>query len=284
MYPLGILDTNIVCPHPSGNIRMKTEIVIMNNCTSHHIILGNDYLNIYVIDINNQEDKYFTIGDNKRQKFAFSNIPKEISVVSSVKDTYKDEFVSNQLVEAQINPSLSPKMRNELIDVLYTYNNSFASDNEPLGAIKGHEVDITLNIDRPYPAVLRIQAYPASPRAREALEKHIQELIQLGVLWKVGHNEEVEVTTPVIIAWHNDKSRMVGDFRALNTYTVPDRHPIPRIQESLTQLSKSKYIALMDALKGFNQNVLTPKAKKLLRIITHCGIYELKMRHPIIKE
>ncbi|MBW0539968.1 hypothetical protein O181_079683 [Austropuccinia psidii MF-1] len=114
-------------------------------------------------------------------------------------------------------------MRNELIDVLYTYNNAFASDNELLGAIKGHEVDITLNIDRPYPPVLRRTAYPASPRAREALEKHIQELIQLGVLRKVGHNEEVEVTTPVIISWHNDKSRMVGDFRALNTYTVPDR-------------------------------------------------------------
>ncbi|MBW0579553.1 hypothetical protein O181_119268 [Austropuccinia psidii MF-1] len=92
-----------------------------------------------------------------------------------------------------------------------------------LGAIKGHEVDITLNIDRPYPPVLRRPAYPDIPRAREALEKHIQELITLGVPRKLGHNEEVEVTTPVIIAWHNDKSRMVGDFRALNTYTVPDR-------------------------------------------------------------
>ncbi|MBW0583018.1 hypothetical protein O181_122733, partial [Austropuccinia psidii MF-1] len=121
--------------------------------------------------------------------------------------------------------------------MLYTYNNAFDSDNEPLGAIKGHEVNNTLNIDRKYPPVLRRPAYPASPRAREALEKHIQELIQLGVLRKVGHNEEVEVTTPVIIAWNNDKSRMVGDFRALNTYTVPDRYPIPRIQETLTQLS-----------------------------------------------
>ncbi|MBW0492068.1 hypothetical protein O181_031783 [Austropuccinia psidii MF-1] len=118
MYPLGILDTNIMFPHPAGSIRMKTEIVVMDNCTSQHIILGNDYLNIYGIDINNHKDRYFTIGDNKRQKFAFSNMPKQISVVSSVKDTYKDEFVSNQLVEAQINPSLSPKMRNELVDVL----------------------------------------------------------------------------------------------------------------------------------------------------------------------
>ncbi|MBW0487457.1 hypothetical protein O181_027172 [Austropuccinia psidii MF-1] len=67
---------------------------------------------------------------------------------------------------------------------------------------------------------------------------------------------------------------MVGDFRALNTYKVPDRYPIPRIQKSLTQLSKAKYITSMDAFKGLHKNVLMPKTKKLLRIITHCGIYE----------
>ncbi|MBW0502608.1 hypothetical protein O181_042323 [Austropuccinia psidii MF-1] len=172
----------------------------MDNCTSQHIILGNDYLNIYGIDINNHKDRYFTIGENRRNKFSFSNMCKQISIVSSKKDTYKEEFVANKLVEAQINPYLSTKMRHELIDVLYTYTNAFASDNEPLGAMKVHEVDITLKIDRPYPPVLRRPAYPASHRAIEALEKHIQEVIQLGVLRNVGHNEEVEVTTPAIIA------------------------------------------------------------------------------------
>ncbi|MBW0533311.1 hypothetical protein O181_073026 [Austropuccinia psidii MF-1] len=79
-------------------------------------------------------------------------------------------------------------MSHELVDVLYTYKNAFASDNEPLATIKGNEVYITLNIYRPYPPVPRRPAYQASPRAREALEKHIQELIQLGVLREVGHN------------------------------------------------------------------------------------------------
>ncbi|MBW0583111.1 hypothetical protein O181_122826, partial [Austropuccinia psidii MF-1] len=65
-----------------------------------------------------------------------------------------------------------------------------------------------------------------------------------------------------------------GDFRALNTYTVPDRYPIPRIKETLTQLSKAKYITSMDALKGFHQNSLAPITKELLRSITHCGLYE----------
>ncbi|MBW0546031.1 hypothetical protein O181_085746 [Austropuccinia psidii MF-1] len=274
MYPLGTFDTNLVCPHPSGSVKMKTEIVVMDNCTSQHIIFGNDYLNIYGIDINNHKDRYFTIRENKGQKFSFCNMPKKISRISSVEDTYKEEFVNNQLVEAKINSSVAPKMSHDLMDALYTCKNAFASDNELLGTIKGHEVDITFNIDRPYTPVLRRPAYPRVPRAREALEKHIQELIQLCVLRKVGHNEEVAVETPVIISWHDDKSRMVGDFGALKTDAVPYRYPICKIQETLTQLSKAEYITSMDALKGFHQNLLTPKTKKLLRIITDCGIYE----------
>ncbi|MBW0518488.1 hypothetical protein O181_058203 [Austropuccinia psidii MF-1] len=98
--------------------------------------------------------------------------------------------------------------------------------------------------------------------------------MDLGVLRKVGHNEQVEVTTPVIVAWHNGKSRMVGDFRALNTYTIPDRYPIPRIHETLTQLSQAKFITAIDALKGFHKNFLTENAKRILRIIVHCGIFK----------
>ncbi|MBW0566631.1 hypothetical protein O181_106346 [Austropuccinia psidii MF-1] len=107
-------------------------------------------------------------------------------------------------------------------DLLFNYKNAFATDKEPLGAIIGHEVDIILNVERPYPPLLRRPAYPASPRAREALEVHIKELMDIGVLRKVGHNEQVEVTTPVIIAWHNGKSRMVGDFRALRDIQYPE--------------------------------------------------------------
>ncbi|MBW0563805.1 hypothetical protein O181_103520 [Austropuccinia psidii MF-1] len=74
---------------------------------------------------------------------------------------------------------------------------------------------------------------------------------------------------------------MVGDFRALNTYTVPDRYPIPKVQIALTQVSQSVYISTMDALKGFHQNVVTPRAREYLRIIVHCGMYEY-LRMPFV--
>ncbi|MBW0571880.1 hypothetical protein O181_111595 [Austropuccinia psidii MF-1] len=165
-------------------------------------------------------------------------------------------------------------MKEKFIDLLFKYKNAFATDKEPRGAIIGHEVDIILNVERPYPPLLRRPTYPASTRAREALEEHIKELMDLGVLRKVGHNKQVEVNTPVIIAWHNGKSRMVGDFRALNTYTIPDRYPIPKIHETLTQLSQAKFITAMDVIKRFHQNVSTYNAERLLRIIVHCGIFE----------
>ncbi|MBW0541194.1 hypothetical protein O181_080909 [Austropuccinia psidii MF-1] len=90
-------------------------------------------------------------------------------------------------------------MKEELNEILFQYKEAFSSDYEPLGDITGHEVDIMLNVERPHPPLLRRPAYPASPRAREAVEIHIKELIKLGVLRKVGHNEKVEVTTPVIL-------------------------------------------------------------------------------------
>ncbi|MBW0537367.1 hypothetical protein O181_077082, partial [Austropuccinia psidii MF-1] len=128
---------------------------------------------------------------------------------------------------AEIYLHLTDKQESELFALLYDHKEAFSSEKKPLGAIIGHKVDIILNIERPYPPCLRRPAYPVSPKSREALEIHIDELLDLGVIRKVGHNEEVEITTPVIVAWNNRRSRMVGDFRHLNTYTVSDRQIKP---------------------------------------------------------
>ncbi|MBW0525750.1 hypothetical protein O181_065465 [Austropuccinia psidii MF-1] len=243
----------------------------MDNRTSNNFLLGNDYLSIYGTDISNQKDRYFTIGDNKRQKFGFLNNKKQITVIKNEeKIPEKNSFINEQLNEAEFNQDLTEKP----IYLLFKYKNAFATEKEQLGEIIGHELDIIINVEKPYPPLLRRPAYPASPRDREALEVHIKGLMNLGVLRKVGHNEQVEVTTPVAITWNNGKSRMIGDFRSLNNYTIPDRYPIPRIHATFTQLSQAKFITAMDALKGINQNVLTDNSKKLQRIIVHFEIYE----------
>ncbi|MBW0524617.1 hypothetical protein O181_064332 [Austropuccinia psidii MF-1] len=116
--------------------------------------------------------------------------------------------------------------------------------------------------------------YPASLETRKETEKHINELLDMDVIRKIGHNEIVEITTPILINWPDWKSRLCGYFRALSNYTKADRYPIPRISHALDKLAKGKYITKMDCKKDFHQNGVKPNFMKLLRIICHMGIYE----------
>ncbi|MBW0552414.1 hypothetical protein O181_092129, partial [Austropuccinia psidii MF-1] len=237
---------------------------------------------MYGIDLHNKKDRYFTIGDNKHQEYTFLPFKRKITVnkVSPV-GLELGKFKYEKLNEAEISLHLTYKQENELSALLYDHKEAFSSDKEPLGAIVGHEVEIILNIERPYPPLLRGPAYPESPKSREALEIHIKELLDLGVIRKVCQNEEVEKTTPVIVAWNNGEYRMVGNFGALNTYAVPDRYPISKIQIALAQISQAAYISTMDALKGFYKNVVTLRARKYLRIIVNCGVHMLRWQMAI---
>ncbi|MBW0540256.1 hypothetical protein O181_079971 [Austropuccinia psidii MF-1] len=119
-------------------------------------------------------DRYFTIGDNKLQKVAFLPFKRQITVIKLVAVNLElKRFKSEQLNEAEISLNLTDNQENELSALLYDHRGAFASDKDPLGAIIGHEANIILNIERPYPPLLRRPAYPASPKSREALESHI---------------------------------------------------------------------------------------------------------------
>ncbi|MBW0567760.1 hypothetical protein O181_107475 [Austropuccinia psidii MF-1] len=107
----------------------------------------------------------------------------------------------------------------------------FAIGEEPLGKIKGHDIELYLDVERPYPPMVRRPPYPKILETRKEMEKHINELLDMDVIRKIGHNEKVEITTP--ITWHDGKSRLCGDFRALNSYTKADRYPIPSIPHAL---------------------------------------------------
>ncbi|MBW0521213.1 hypothetical protein O181_060928 [Austropuccinia psidii MF-1] len=259
----------------NGILRMTVEFVVMRNCSSIHFIFGNDHLVMYGINLHKNKDRYFTIGENKCQKSSFLNFKRQLTVnkVSPV-NLELEKFKSEQLNKAEISVHLTNKLESELSELLYDHKEACGSDRESVGSNFGHKDDIILNIERPYPPLLRIPTYTSIRKSRGALEIYTKELLDLGFIRTAGQNEEVEITTPVIMEWHNERSRMVGDFRALNTYTFPDRYPIPNIQISLTQISQAVYISTMDALKGFYQNVVALKARKYLRIIVHCGVYE----------
>ncbi|MBW0483251.1 hypothetical protein O181_022966 [Austropuccinia psidii MF-1] len=120
---------------------------------------------MYGIDSHNNKDRYLTIGDNNNQKLSFLPFKRQITVRKVPQVNWElEKFKSEQLNVAEMSQHFTDKQESEISALLYDHKEAFSSDKEPLGAIIGHEVDIVLIIERPYPPPLRGPAYPASPK------------------------------------------------------------------------------------------------------------------------
>ncbi|MBW0499803.1 hypothetical protein O181_039518 [Austropuccinia psidii MF-1] len=252
--------------HRKGNIRLNPEFCVLEDAHIQGFLLGTDYQRMYGIDIYNSKNRHITIGTNKEKKFSL-----DIYQISTHDPL---EELLNEFREGQFSTTLTSKQKITLLKMLRKNRPEFAIGEEPLGKIRGHDIELYLDVERPYPPMLRIPPYQASLETRKEIEKHINELLEMDFIRKIGHNEIVELTTPGLITWHDGNSMLCGDFRALNNCTKADTYPIPRIPHSLDKLAKSKYITKMNCMKGFHQNGVEPSSMRLLIIIFHMGIYE----------
>ncbi|MBW0530996.1 hypothetical protein O181_070711 [Austropuccinia psidii MF-1] len=266
MTSIGTIIKERIIPHSKGNIRLNPETIVLDNAHIKGFLLGKDYQRMYVIDIYNSKNRHITIGANKEKKFSL-----DIYQISA-QDPLKK--LLNELREGKLSTSLTSKQKLSLLKMLRKNRTAFSIGEEPLCKIRGHDIELYLDVERPYPSMLRRPRYPESLETRKEIEKYINELLDMDVIIKIGHNEIVETTTPVLITCHDGKYRLCGDFRALNNYTKADRYPIHRIPHALDQMAKAKCTTKMDCMKGFDQNGVKPNSMKLLRIICHMGIYE----------
>ncbi|MBW0507026.1 hypothetical protein O181_046741 [Austropuccinia psidii MF-1] len=234
MTSIGTTIKKTIIPHRKGNIRLKPEFVGLDDAHIQGFLLGTDYLRMYGIEIYNM----------------------------------------NEFRGGRFSTTLTSKHKLSLLNILRNNRPAFAICEEPLHKIRGNQIELYLDVERPYPPILRRTPYPASLETRKEIEKHINELLDMEVIRKIGHNKIVEITTPVLITCHDANSRLCGDFRALNNYTKAERYPIPRIPHALDKLAKARYIPKTDCMKGFHQNGVETNSMKLLRIICHMGIYE----------
>ncbi|MBW0551951.1 hypothetical protein O181_091666 [Austropuccinia psidii MF-1] len=215
MTSIGTIIKEIIIPHRKGNIRLNPEFVVLNDAHIQGFLLGTDYQRMYGIDIYNSKNRHITIGTNKEKKFSL-----DVYQISSQDPL---EELLKEFREGQFSTTLTSKQKLSLLKMLRKNRPAFAIGEEPLGKIKGHDIELYLDVERPYPPMLRRPPYPASLETRKKIEKHINELLDMDVIRNIGNNEIVEITTPVLITSHDGKSRLGGDFRALNNYTKADR-------------------------------------------------------------
>ncbi|MBW0465633.1 hypothetical protein O181_005348 [Austropuccinia psidii MF-1] len=92
-----------------------------------------------------------------------------------------------QRIEGQFSTTLTSKEKLSLLKILRKNRPEFAIGEEPLGKIKGHDKDTYMDVERPYPPMLRRNAYPASLETRKEIEKHMNKLLDIDAIRKIGN-------------------------------------------------------------------------------------------------
>lgn len=68
--------------------------------------------------------------------------------------------------------------------------------------------------------------------------------------------------------------RWVNNYRALNSNTVPDMHPLPKVADILANCGKGKIWAKINMTDSFYQTLVHPDNIKYTAITTPFGLYE----------
>ncbi|MBW0572184.1 hypothetical protein O181_111899 [Austropuccinia psidii MF-1] len=126
---------------------------------------------MYGIDIYNRKNRHITIGTNKEKKFS--------CYIYQISSQDPLEEILNEFREGQFSTTLTSKQKLSILTMLRKNIPAFVIGEEPLGKIKGHDIELYLDGERPYPPMLRRPPYPASLETRKEIEKQINELLDI---------------------------------------------------------------------------------------------------------
>ncbi|CAM4709763.1 unnamed protein product [Lepidochelys kempii] len=121
---------------------------------------------------------------------------------------------------------------------------------------------------------IKVQPYRVSPQPKTALEREIQDMLQMGVFRPSGS----AWASPVVLVPKPDgEICFCMDYRKLNAVTCQDNYPMPRTDEPLAKLGWALFTSTLDLTKGYWQVPLDESAKERSAFITHVGLYEFNV-------
>ena len=154
----------------------------------------------------------------------------------------------------------APEFRDSVLELCLKYHDIFHLEGDRLSVNNFYEQDIKLLDDTPvYKKNFRL------PQAqRKEVAEHVQKLI------KDGHVEPSNspYNNPIFLvpkksATGDRKTRLVVDFRALNSKIRADSFPLPNITEILDQLGRARWFSCLDLQDGFFQIPLKKDVRHL---------------------
>jgi hypothetical protein len=168
--------------------------------------------------------------------------------------TYNLSLLRNSEVHLHDLDDLSSHQKAQL-DVVVNQFKSIAASKDALGCttLEEHIIDTG---DHP---PIRQKYYPIPYHQREYVRKEVNDMLNMGIIEKSNSPWNSPV---LLVPKANGELRMCLDSRKLNSITVVDSYPMPRIQEILDSLNNAKFMSSLDLKSAFFQIMLSPESRE----------------------
>lgn len=115
------------------------------------------------------------------------------------------------------------------------------------------------------------RARPIHPNDVEAVRKHLQELLDAGV---IRESESPFSSLIVLVRKKNGQVRLCIDYRKLNLQTVKDAYALPRMDNTFAALSGSRWFSVLDLKSGYYQIDVDEADKPKTAFVCPLGFWE----------
>ena len=168
------------------------------------------------------------------------------------------------------NRELSDDKSTQLSKILSEYHDVFSLSDDERGETDLVEFKIDTGDSQPRKQPVRRVPFGARQEIADQLNKMQQN--------NVIQPSESPWASPVVLVRKRDGTlRFCVDYRALNSLTKPDLFPLPRINDLLDQLGKSKYFSTLDLKSGYWQIKVSDDSQEKTAFITHKGLFEFRV-------
>ena len=196
----------------------------------------------------------------------FNSEPCEVEVDAVEVDAKSDVKSDKWQPKANLE-HLGEQERSEIEKLLYEECEVFARSDTDIGNIPDFNMDIKLTDEIPVN-----QAYRHLPRKLyDDVKNYLNDLIING--WV--QESDSPYASPIVCVRKKDNSlRLCVDYRKLNLKTVPDRQPIPRVQDLLDGLHGQRFFSTLDMPKAYHQGYVRDVCRKYTAFSTPWALVE----------
>ncbi|GBM08854.1 Retrovirus-related Pol polyprotein from transposon 297 [Araneus ventricosus] len=260
--------TTVVDLKVEGKV-VPTELIVLPKAKGSRTLLGTDFLQSagIVLDIFNGKWNFWENPQIRKRSVETSS--------SVIKVPEASSFVN---LRSEEGTHLTKEQRTQINFLLQEFKSCF----EPGGEVTTFSEHRITNGNSPPVAK---PPYRKNPAKRELLKKELDSLLAGGIIEEC---ESPYASPVVLVPKPNCSMRLCVDFRKLNSTTIADTYPLPRVEDLLTEAKSTTYMSTIDLKSGYHQgpeqqeafenvkkSLITPDGSKPFRIHTDASSYAL---------